>query len=353
MRNYFSFEYSKTLHHILVRHNNNFDVVRLIAALMVIYGHAFILFPTNGHEDFLRQLLKVDYSGSIAVCIFFFLSGIFVTQSLEHSKSLKNYCITRFFRIWPGLAACILLTVFLIAPFFKTATPFFFTIGTVNYFINLSLIVSKGTLPGMFLSNHYPNAVNGSLWTLPVEVRCYFSVALLWLTGIVKRPWILIALLGLILFFPTNIFINAFLWHLFSIEAVKCYCFFLIGIISYCYRKKLVVNGIFCLLMIIITALLFKTPLFIYAFYFSLCYFLLWFGSRKSIIKFHLPGDYSYGIYLYGFLIQQVVASMFSSTSSYDSLGIVYPIVFLLAFLSWNFVEKPFILFGKKITTKK
>lgn len=352
MRKYFSIENNQTLLQVLSRQNNNFDVVRLIASIMVIYGHSFILFPCSGHEDVLRQLLKVDYSGSIAVCIFFFLSGMFVTQSLDNSQSLKKYIIARFCRIWPGLAACVFFTVILITPLF-TKAPFFLNLGTAKYFINLSLFVTIGTLPGMFLLNHFPNAVNGSLWSLPVEVRCYFLVAIFWILGILKKPWLLFSILGLMLLAPNIIFVKGLLWHLLSNDAIKSCCFFLVGIIVYSYRKLIIINGILTLTFISITTILFKTPFFIISFYCTLCYFLLWFGSRKIIINLRLQGDYSYGVYLYGFLVQQIIASLLPSITSLTSLIIVYPIVFFLASLSWRFIEKPSIIWGKKIIVQQ
>ena len=109
---------SINLEQAIRRENNNFDLVRLIAALAVIFGHSFYLFPTNGYKEPISIILKNDYSGSLAVYVFFFLSGIFITSSFDKSNSPVKFVIARAFRIWPALIVCILLTVFVIGPIF-------------------------------------------------------------------------------------------------------------------------------------------------------------------------------------------------------------------------------------------
>jgi peptidoglycan/LPS O-acetylase OafA/YrhL len=70
-----------TLGHAIDRKNNNFNVIRLLAAILVIFGHSFYLFPTGGYNEPLVGLLKGNYTGILAVYIFFFLSGIFIVSS--------------------------------------------------------------------------------------------------------------------------------------------------------------------------------------------------------------------------------------------------------------------------------
>lgn len=64
---------------ILPRDKNAFDLVRLFAAVAVIFGHSFYIFPTGGYSEPVTQLIQKNYSGTLAVGVFFFLSGILVT----------------------------------------------------------------------------------------------------------------------------------------------------------------------------------------------------------------------------------------------------------------------------------
>ncbi|WP_370600237.1 acyltransferase family protein [Pseudomonas nitroreducens] len=78
------------LSNVLRKENNNLDIFRVVAAVMVIYGHAYALLPVEGQRDIVGKLLVFDYSGSLAVKIFFFLSGLVVTNSLIEKKGCSS-----------------------------------------------------------------------------------------------------------------------------------------------------------------------------------------------------------------------------------------------------------------------
>ena len=107
---------SPVLEDILGRGRNSFDLIRLIASLFVIFGHAFALHPPNGHVEPIASLIQFDYIGTIAVYTFLFISGIFVTASYDQSRNLFRFVILRIGRVWPALIVCILITVFIVGP---------------------------------------------------------------------------------------------------------------------------------------------------------------------------------------------------------------------------------------------
>ncbi len=111
------------LSNVLRKENNNLDIFRVVAAAMVIYGHAYAIVPAEGKQDFIGALLGFDYSGSLAVKIFFFLSGLVVTNSLIEKKDLPQFVISRFFRIWPGLVAVLAAWAFVFGPVFPHIRP--------------------------------------------------------------------------------------------------------------------------------------------------------------------------------------------------------------------------------------
>ncbi len=124
------------LSELLKKENNNLDIFRLIAACMVVYGHAYAIAPEAGQTDLIGRMLGYDYSGSLAVKIFFFLSGLVVTNSLLQKRSVSQFVISRFFRIWPGLIAVVVVTSLVLVPLI-TELPIteYFTRGqTYRYF---------------------------------------------------------------------------------------------------------------------------------------------------------------------------------------------------------------------------
>jgi peptidoglycan/LPS O-acetylase OafA/YrhL len=105
-----------TLAGALKRENNNFDLLRLIAACLVIVGHAYALVPDESSRDLVLTWLNFDYSGSLAVKFFFFISGLVVTNSLLEKPSLGAFAQARLFRLMPAMIVCVLLTAFVLGP---------------------------------------------------------------------------------------------------------------------------------------------------------------------------------------------------------------------------------------------
>jgi peptidoglycan/LPS O-acetylase OafA/YrhL len=337
--------------HILQKENNNFNLLRQLAAIGVIFGHSFYLFHSS-YEEPIKSVLHFTYSGTLCVYIFFFVSGMLVTQSFFNTSNNIKFIIKRFARIWPGLAVCLFLTVFVIGPFFTTIgiKQYFLHGETRDYLITNALLVNtRFYLPGVFEKNLFRGGVNGSLWTLPAEVRCYTFVLLLGLIGILRnRIYVLcISLIILALY----IFHVAYLNFFFSeIEKTTLFIFFLAGILVYCFKDKVIINnfigvGLFILFLFIRNDGIGAEVLFdIFLIYATLC-----FSKDKFLRRIKFDFDYSYGIYIYGFLVQQIIAYKFGNLSSYQSMCLTIPITVIVAMLSWHFIEKPSLNFAKRI----
>jgi peptidoglycan/LPS O-acetylase OafA/YrhL len=163
--------------------NNNFNLIRIVAALAVLMTHSFVLSSGNPDDEPLRQTLGMTL-GSIAVDVFFVTSGLLVTASLLRSESVVAFAWSRCLRIFPGLLVMLVLTVFLLGPLFTTLQPASYLLDprTHAYLIKGATLVTGilDRLPGVFESNPYPASINGSLWTMPYEVRMYVLLAVLW-----------------------------------------------------------------------------------------------------------------------------------------------------------------------------
>jgi peptidoglycan/LPS O-acetylase OafA/YrhL len=165
----------------LLRKNNNFDALRLTAALLVFLSHTYDVRNIQQYE-LLNRLTGSYFFSSFGLAIFFSMSGFLVCRSLVTSPSIKQYLANRFLRIWPAYAVNILLCILLIGiPF--TTLPVWKFIGhqqTWHFlFKNISLLGSSFYLPGV-LNNE---SINGSIWTIPVEVRLYLILLLVYLAA--------------------------------------------------------------------------------------------------------------------------------------------------------------------------
>ena len=160
---------------------NSFDLLRLFAAFAVVWGHACDL---SGHlaADPIARFTGVGGLGSLGVSVFFAISGFLVVGSFVRRPNLLSYAAARGLRLIPALAVVVLASALVIGPF-VTRSPlgaYFASPQTWLYPIRNVLILPVAyQLPGVFAGNPYPDAVNGSLWTLRLEVGFYAITALL------------------------------------------------------------------------------------------------------------------------------------------------------------------------------
>lgn len=150
---------------------NNFNIIRLMAAFMVMAGHMGYILGSN------IPMLWGQGVQSVGVKIFFLLGGYFISRSWMSDPCLQRYGIKRIFRIFPPLIVYVLLATFIIGPLLSelTVKEYFVNPQTYIYLKNI-LLYPIYALPGVFVTNPYPNAVNGSLWTLPVEIFLYILI---------------------------------------------------------------------------------------------------------------------------------------------------------------------------------
>ena len=165
------------------RFSNNYDFLRIFAALCIIFYHSFALLARD-NEDPLNQITngRVDFS-LIGLSIFFCISGYLIAKSAVKSATPVNYLWKRFLRIQPLLIVLSFFTIFFIGPIFTKIplSEYFLNGNTYAYFRNvMPLFGIQFTLPGVF-TELYDKGVNGSLWTLIVEERLYLLMTIVFL----------------------------------------------------------------------------------------------------------------------------------------------------------------------------
>jgi len=177
----------------IAEHNNNFNLLRMLAATGVLVSHAYPISLGGGAVEPLATLLKGITLGSLCLMVFFVISGFFIARSFAGKSSLISFLRARALRLFPALAVALAATV-LAAAALTTASAAVYWAAVPEYYLgNVTLFFLKYELPGVFATNPYGGAINGSLWTLNYEVLCYMGVVICGLLGLLGRP----ALFGL------------------------------------------------------------------------------------------------------------------------------------------------------------
>lgn len=326
---------------------NNFDAVRLVAALLVIWSHQFALMGRP------VPLWLNNEPGAIGVVIFFVISGYLVTLSWQNDPHLGRFVARRVLRIWPGLMVAVLLCVGVLGPLLTRLTLADYVQHplTRQYLLNLVLDV-RYALPGVFEANP-SSTVNGTLWTIPLEIGCYVGLALAGLLGLPRRRWsapLVFAALGWLLH------------HRFSAapgQPVPAWPFgiqyglvFSLGALLALWRSWWLGRRVLATVVLLMCALALQrwappvvggqAPLLALA---GLAVFL---GTARTPLLAQAGrwGDFSYGLYIYGFIVQQIVIAAFGNRLDFVPALVLSLIgAFLMAALSWHGIEKPALSF--------
>jgi peptidoglycan/LPS O-acetylase OafA/YrhL len=310
------------------RRDNNFDVLRLFAAGLVLFSHSFPL--TGRHEPLMPHSL-----GRTGVEIFFATSGFLVAKSWFSDPSPRRFAARRALRIMPGLTVAVLVTAFLVGPLFTSKSPqqYFASPAPWAYSIANIMLRPIGTLPSVFTHNPFPSA-NGSLWSLPTEVMAYFLLATAAAYGALRSRRVLVA--GLLVAASASAGAPGH-WSLRLISV------FFGAVVLYLYRDRVPLRADLAAVLMALWVGSYSTRFSAAVAVIALPYLVTFFAYRspKRLRRVCAAGDVSYGVYIYAFLMQQCLVATFGAINPYLLFGATLPIVWLIALASWRLVERP------------
>lgn len=293
-----------------------FDYLRVLLAVAVVLWHTVAL--SYGGDAAIWIMSQHPYRAIVAIILpaFFALSGFLVTGSLDRNASLFRFLSLRGLRIVPALAVEVVLSAIILGPILTTLPlgQYFAHPDVHDYFQNILGRIHY-FLPGVFASNPYPDVVNGQLWTIPYELECYMALAGAAAVGLVRRRWLFLILIVCL----QALLVSDVLRDSTTIPAVDADAVtgrvlvmaFLAGVTIHRFGDVIPMRRWLCAAAIVTSLVLLSVPLGDEFVAFPVAYATVWLGLQNPkpnfIVKF---GDLSYGIFLYGFAVQQVVASL-------------------------------------------
>lgn len=343
----------------LKKDNNNLDLIRIACALFVIYSHSFPISPDGDSNDILYKITLQPYIsfGGLAVKTFFLISGMLVTNSLMSNGNILGYIRSRFFRVFPAYLTTIIVTALIIGPLISHLSfkNYYSSPETWSYIVKNIKMNTQYFLPEVFSENK-THAVNGSLWTIPFEVKAYFYLLMMYLltyfTGSFKKYIIAIISLAIIIE-PLTPFKGMLIAKSTDPSVYLLYPFFALGCLLSIIKDKINNIGILSLSIIsifiyfIVSSDILKTA----SFYASGSLILIFIASIKAIVNIKIKYDISYGIYLWAFPVQQFIASGLV-TSPYINALIAMIISSFFGYASFRLIESPAMNFNKKLRRK-
>jgi peptidoglycan/LPS O-acetylase OafA/YrhL len=327
--------------------NNNFNLIRILAAFAVLVAHSYALLD---RPDPFGQALGIDL-GSFAVDVFFIASGFLVTGSLLLRQSLRDYFLARVLRIYPALLVVLLLTVFVLGAFFTTLSlASYYSHPQIYLYLKRCLTLVTGAayyLPGVFEDNPYKSAVNGSLWSMVYEVKMYISLAIFWaLCSAIKQYGIRVFRAVIVV----SAVVSAILVLVYKFsdrdesQSIRLFFMFFSGAAYWILKDRVRLSapifGSVCA-MLIVSALLGETAFFL-VYQLSIAYLLFYLAyvPADMLRKYNTVGDYSYGVYIYAFPIQQSLIALLPKISVLELTLLSGALTLVLAALSWHLIER-------------
>jgi peptidoglycan/LPS O-acetylase OafA/YrhL len=332
---------------------NNFDLVRLVAAALVVVSHCWSL---TGRAE---PRIFGNSFGGLGVAIFFAVSGFLIARSWDLDPRPHAYLFKRILRLWPALTAVLLVCAVVVVP--VTSAGRLAWADAAHYVFSNLLLQTQHGITGAFAGNPAPESVTGTLWTLPVELKAYAMLLVLALAGMTRRPMMLCALLVVfawVLHSPADYQHSAVgQWLDAPVQAYLLMVFFG-GSLLYALRDRVPLDW----RLTVVAAVVFATapqfpgglrPLLLAL---ALPYLVLVaaYATPAALRRLTAPGDVSYGLYLWAFPVQQIVIhAAGGSLAPLWVLVATFPISYAVALCSWRLIEAPSLRLKGRLHSKR
>jgi len=332
-----------------VGRDNNFTLLRFAAAMTVLFAHSVAVLGLPPEREFFFK--RIGFSlGEMGLDMLFVTSGFLVTASLVVRQDLIAYLWARILRVYPGLLVMLVLTVFVLAPALTTLPygNYYASPMTWEYFRKCATLIGgvRYALPGVFDNVPLKGEFNGSLWTMPVEVRMYLYLAAIHV-ALAFVPALRLKAMRIVLPLSAAVLIAIVMSARltggpYNGANIRVFMF-LYGASLFVWRDRIPVGPrlLVGLLAALVLASFDKTLFFVvYAACLAPLVLHLVYVPGGRIRRFNDWGDYSYGVYIYAFPVQQTLAFFFRAMSLAGMMASSAIVSVAIAIVSWKLIEE-------------
>lgn len=333
--------------------NNALNAIRLLLASSVILSHTYPV--TTGESGTISEGRQfAGFAGWWAVDAFFALSGFLVTSSWLRNPRLREYLIARALRILPGFYVCLFVTAFVIAPIAVaiqggSGKKLLMSGAPIQYVLANSLVfIFQGNVGGTPSNVPLPGIWNSSLWTLIFEIGCYIAVAVIGVLGLANKKWVAPAIVAVAVAFsivlvPQQMVATEAIVGQLAQSATRFAIMFALGAFLYQFRDAIPANWpLVAASVVAVLAASFVPSYGLVPGDIPLAYAVIVSGSLIHNRRLALHTDLSYGVYIYGFPMQQLlVICGFAGLNALFFTALAIAATLPVAAFSWFAVEKP------------
>ena len=327
--------------------NNGFNLLRLMAALGILYAHCALVIPSRSNI-YTPDHSALTYGFDLLLALFFVFSGFLITASMERNQSLIRYATARALRIFPGLITVAIVLALVAGPFLSElgAAEYYGSLQTWNFIPQMAILVeANATLPGVFTNHPVPGAVDIPIWTLRYELVIYAAFPFLYKlclshNGFLRASTLagLIGAIALTKLVPELAIEKDSVRHLLNFSAS-----FLVGAAMWSYRNSIPYSATMVVLLWGLFALVaqydvgFMVGIAASGYTFIYIAFL----NLRPLKAYNTFGDYSYGTYILHFPVGQFLYQLNPGIDPLILAAQTASVTLPLAIAMWLAVEQP------------
>ena len=336
------------------KNDNSFDAIRLFLAILVVFEHSWFLTQNSYDAEPLYVLTAGQTnSGALAVYMFFAISGFLVTRSWLLTGDVRRYLMKRIGRIVPGFLAATFIACILLAPLTARDATAFFAGQKWTPLVAQALALRQINVSGI-LDGNPVQLIHGTLWTIKIEFDCYLLTAVVGSLGLLtpRRAWIVfLALLAIFTIARAGAFQLPTIDHGIASLLISSpdqwpslFPFFIAGSAFYIYRDSIPKQPVLFWASLLVVATSALTGGMYWALLLAGTYAVIWLALSCSagVSVFGRRADLSYGVYLYGWPVAQLLVYFSHQTlQPLPLFALTMAITFIFAYASWRIVEAP------------